>query len=69
MSFYRYAQTMKGNRNNRIDSLLNIFRLSDRLYKGNVNQIEMDISYDAVNVKLENYRNHSLSFLEECLKL
>ena len=69
MSFYRYAQTMKGNRNNRIDSLLNIFGLSERLYKGDVNQIEMDIPYDVVNVKLEDYRNRSLSFFEECLKL
>lgn len=69
MSFYRYAQTMKGNRNNRIDSLLDIFDISDRLYNGNIDQIEMDILYDVVNVKLKEYRNRSLSFLQDCLKL
>ena len=59
---------MKGNRNTRIDSLLNIFGLSERLYNGNITQIEKDIPYDFVNVKLEDYRNRSLSFFEDCLK-
>lgn len=40
MVFYRYPQAMKGNRNSRIDNLLYIFNLQNRLYNKNISEIQ-----------------------------
>jgi len=68
MTFYRYAQSMKGNRNTRIDSLLGILGLTERLYDGNIEKIYKSISYDLVDVKLSEFRKLSLNFLQDCLR-
>lgn len=68
MTFYRFAATNKTGRNSRIDSLLNILGLQDRLYAGNISVIDNSISYDKVDEKLKSLRENSLEFLKNSLK-
>ena len=69
MTFYRYSDQSKSSRNTRIDNLLGIFGLSDRIYCGNVDVIHNDIAYNDVERCLAEYRNFSLDFLKKELML
>ena len=69
MTFYRYNNKSKSSRNTRIDNLLEIMGLSDRIYSGNVDVICNDIVYNKVDARLAEYRDFSLNFLKKELSL
>lgn len=70
ITFYRKPSTEKGNTNSRIDSLFNIFGLSERLYNADIyKQIQKDIDYDHVDQKVDALRTDSLDFLRRGLSL
>lgn len=70
VTFYRKPSSEKGNTNSRIDSLFNLFGLSDRLFNGNIfAQIQKYIDYDFVDEKVDDLRTKSLSFLQKGLEL
>ena len=69
MTFYRYGLSVKGSRNSRIDSLLGILGLKNRIYSGDISGIFREIDYTLVDSKLESFRKDSVAFLDECLKL
>ena len=66
MTFYR---ELGQSTNSRIDNLLSIFGLTDRLYQDNIDNIKNDIDYDAVDNKLAEYREESLSFFKKACSL
>lgn len=69
MTFYRFAQTSKTGRNSRIDSLFHIAGISpDHLFTGNIFNIENEIDWRQVDLRIAKLRNDSLSFLEQSLK-
>lgn len=67
MTFYRFRQGSTGSRNSRIDSLLSLFNLKERLYQGDISKIENDIDYEYVDCKLKELREKSIAFLKEAL--
>ena len=67
MTFYRFRQGSTGSRNSRIDSLLSLFNLKERLYQGDISKIENDIDYEYVDCKLKELREESIAFLKEAL--
>ena len=67
MTFYRFKSSSKGSRNSRIDSLLGIFGLQDRLYQGDVMKVREDIDYVKVHEVLKDYREKSVAFLRTSL--
>ena len=67
MTFYRFKSSSKGSRNSRIDSLLGIFGLQDRLYQGDVMKVREDINYVKVHEVLKDYREKSVAFLKSSL--
>lgn len=67
MTFYRFKSLSKGSRNSRIDSLLGIFGLQDRLYQGDVMKVRGNIDYVKVHEILKDYRETSIAFLKEAL--
>lgn len=67
MTFYRFRQGSTGSRNSRIDSLLSLFNLKERLYQGGISKIENDIDYEYVDCKLKELREESIAFLKEAL--
>lgn len=70
-TFRRYNNKSKVSTNSRIDSLLGIVNLKDRLIIGNENideQISKKIDFNDVNIKLEEFRNNSKEFLEKAIK-
>ena len=69
MTFYRFNNQSKASRNTRIDNLLSLFSLQERLYNGDIMQIQDDINYQNVDKSLAEYRESSLNFLKEELKL
>lgn len=69
MTFYRFATTKKGQRNSRIDSLLQYLHLSDRIYCDNIMKIDDKIDYENVDEIVSEFRNMSLNFLKEELEL
>ena len=70
ITFYRKPQSEKGNTNSRIDSLFNLFGLSDRLFKGDIfSQIKKEIDYDYVDDKVETFRQDSIVFFTKGLQL
>lgn len=69
MTFYRFDNQSKTSRNTRIDNLLGIFGLNNRLYNDNISEIEKDIDYTIVDKKLSEYRERSLDFLHKELLL
>lgn len=70
MTFYRFRQGSRTSRNSRIDSLLGLLGLQQRLYTGNiVEQIRQPIDYERVDGTLRGFREQSLRFLEDSLKL
>ena len=69
MSFYRFRNQSKISRNTRIDNLLSLFNLQERLYKDDILQIEKDINYAEVDNCISDYRVSSLNFLKKELEL
>lgn len=66
MTFYReFGQST----NSRIDNLLSIFGLTERLYKGNIDNVLSTIDYDVIDCKLSDYREGSLSFFKKACSL
>lgn len=55
-------------RNSRIDSLCALLDLSERRYTGDVMAAQQEIEYAAVEDKLKELRNESISYLENALK-
>ena len=69
LSFYRYQNGSKGSRNTRIDNLLGIFHLSERVYNGDITIARRPINYQDVMERLADYREESLRFLNKELSL
>ena len=69
VSFYRYQNGSKGSRNTRIDNLLGILHLSERVYNGDVSIAQRPINYKFVMERLADYREESLRFLNKELSL
>jgi len=69
MSFYRFKSSSKNSRNSRIDSLFALTGLQERLFTGDINQMEKDINYSEVDEKLNVFRKDSLQFLRKSLEL
>jgi len=68
--FRRYANKSKVSTNSRLDSLLNIVGLKDRILNGTENVeelIEKQIDYEVVDKKLEKFREESKEFLRGAL--
>lgn len=68
MSFYRFKAGSKGSRNSRIDSLLDMFGLTDRIFKGDISMIKNEINYELVGEILVKYREDSIDFLKNALR-
>lgn len=66
VTFYREAGQST---NSRIDSLLSMFGLTDRLYRDDIKIIENDIDYEMVDKNLVKYREKSLSFFRKACSL
>ena len=69
-TFRRYSNKSKVSTNSRIDSLLGIINLKDRLINGDEDverEIEKKIDLENVNIKLEEFRNTSKEFLKNAL--
>jgi len=69
--FRRYKTKSKVSTNSRLDSLLNIVDLKDRMLDGTeeVSElIEKEINYDVIDKKLEEFREKSKEFLRGALK-
>ena len=71
LTFYRFSANDGNSRNSRIDSLLSLMGLNDRLFLGGdiVQQMQAIIDYNAVGVKLDILRKDSLDFLKNGLKM
>ena len=71
LTFYRFAATDGNSRNSRIDSLLSLMGLDERLFlNGDIaQQMLAAIDYDAVGKKLDDLRNDSLFFLKKGLSM
>lgn len=70
--FRRYPNKSKVSTNSRLDSLLKIVNLSDRLLEGTENVddwIQREIDYENVDEKLDKFREESKSFLREALEI
>ena len=68
MTFYRYSAQNKESRNSRIDSLLGLLGLKNRLFNGNnLDAIQQPISYTEVENKIKSLRQESLQFLKNAL--
>lgn len=69
-TFRRYSNKSKVSTNSRIDSLLGIVNLKDRLINGDEDvekELEKKIDFENVNIKLEKFRNTSKEFLKKAL--
>lgn len=69
MTFYRVKPTSGKSTHSRIDSLLSMFGLTERLFKGNLDDISKNIDYKKVDLIREKLKSDSLKFLEESLRL
>lgn len=68
-TFYRFNPLSKNSRNSRIDSLLEVLGLQDRLYKGDISgALHREINYVQVDERLSKFREESLKFLRDSLK-
>ena len=69
-TFRRYSNKSKVSTNSRIDSLLGIVNLKERLINGDEDvekENEKKIDFENVNIKLEEFRNTSKEFLKNAL--
>ena len=58
--------------NSRIDSLLSIFGLKERLFKSDLNAenaIDAEIDYERVDLILSDLRDKSMDFFKSCLEM
>ena len=69
ITFYRTKPTAGNSTHSRIDSLLNTFGLSSRIYRNDINPVLAEIDYDKVDQKLAEYREKSLAFFRDALAL
>ncbi len=72
LTYYRQKPQEKGSTHSRIDSLLGSLGLKSRIAKGSERLCETlltDIDYEFVDNKLQEMRDDSLRFLEQCLSL
>jgi hypothetical protein len=69
ITFYRTKPTAGNSTHSRIDSLLNTFGLSSRIYRNDINPVHAEIDYDKVDQKLTEYRQKSLAFFRDALAL
>ena len=70
LTYYRQQPTEKRSTHARINSLLTIFGLSDRIFKSDsLSQITQDIDYIKVDRTLGELRQQSLDFLKRGLNL
>ena len=70
VTFYRFLNTNSDSRNSRIDSILNLLGLEDRLYNGNLtSQMFSKIDYNTVEQKKNPLLKSSLEFLKSGLAL
>lgn len=72
LSFYRHSQSDKMSSNSRIDSLLSIFGLKERLFKSDLNAenaIDAEIDYERVDLILNDLRDKSMDFFKSCLEM
>lgn len=68
MTFYRYSNDSLQSRNTRIDSLLAIAGLKNRIFSGNIFEILNPIKYDFVNENITKLKTSSKGFLVNSLK-
>lgn len=69
MVFYRFPVNSKISRNSRIDNLLELFGLQNRLFKGdNIGEIFSEIDYEIVTNRLDELRKESINFLQSALE-
>lgn len=69
LTFYRLKSSDGNSRNSRIDSLLNIFGLEERLFQCDIKtQMEKYIDYNEVQQKLDILRSQSLDFLKHAIE-
>jgi hypothetical protein len=68
-TFYRIKPSSSISTHSRIDSLLNIFGLSSRLFCGNILSICDRIDYDKVDSIMNKFRFDSITFLKKGLSL
>lgn len=70
LTFYRLKPTDNKSSHSRIDSLLSITGLENRLFQYySIPQLISDIDYSVVDKRLEEMREESLKFLKECLEI
>lgn len=65
--FERFRKNDSLNQNSRIYNILEMLGLEERLYQNKQDNYKTRIDYNGANQKLENARNHSLSFLGKSL--
>ncbi|MDR1759193.1 MAG: polysaccharide pyruvyl transferase family protein [Fibrobacter sp.] len=69
MTFYRYSEQNKESRNSRIDSLLGLLGLGNRIFKTHIfDSMQRPISYAEVEHKIKLLREESLQFLKNALE-
>lgn len=74
-SFRRFTKKSKFSTNSRLDTLLNVAGLDGRIFSGSEaeeqirSELSVDIDFNSVNEKLENYRRISSEFLLKSLKV
>lgn len=70
LTFYRQVPTIAGSTHSRIDSLLKIFGLQQRLFNIDAyQQITQQIDYQQIEKILIEYRNKSLDFFKDSLEI
>lgn len=69
ITFYRTKPTDRVSTHSRIDNLLSIFGLKNRLFNNNVMEIKKEIDFSHVDNVLENYRHISMDFLKTALSM
>ena len=69
MTFYRFKNSNKHGRNSRIDSLFENLGIGrEHIYNNNIMDIDTEIDYSEVDIRLSRIREESLLFLKESLK-
>lgn len=69
MTFYRFNSNVRTSRNTRIDNLLDIFDLNNRLYHNTIFTIDQNINYSLIDERMSEYRANSMEFLRKELLL
>lgn len=69
ITFYRVNPKKGNSTHSRIDSLLNKFGLSNRLFKNDILSIKQDINFSMVDEIMNSYREDSMLFLKNALNI